>query len=87
MILQIFVDMDSDSRLSRRVIRDTGRFSRSLDSVLIEYTRFVKPCFEDFVLPVTIVNLKLALLLLRLYLDKEASGYRYPQRPRKFRGC
>mmetsp|Transcript_50052 Transcript_50052/g.160131 ORF Transcript_50052/g.160131 Transcript_50052/m.160131 type:complete len:475 (-) Transcript_50052:102-1526(-) len=49
--MKIFVDTDDDLRLSRRIRRDTVVRGRSLTSVLTQYTRFVKPAFERFVLP------------------------------------
>eukprot|EP00126_Sphaerothecum_destruens_P011407 Sdes_comp20909_c0_seq7m18158 len=49
--LTLFVDIDSDTRLARRVLRDVGKFGRELDYILKQYTRFVKPAFEDYVLP------------------------------------
>jgi uridine kinase len=54
--MKIFVDVDSDSRLSATVVRDTsgskGRRARELDVVLNQWMNYVKPAFEDFVLPV-----------------------------------
>ncbi|CAH3160309.1 unnamed protein product [Pocillopora meandrina] len=49
--MKLFVDSDSDTRLSRRVLRDTQERGRELDQVLATYTNFVKPAFEDFCLP------------------------------------
>ncbi|XP_031550828.1 uridine-cytidine kinase 2-B-like [Actinia tenebrosa] len=49
--MKLFVDTDSDTRLSRRVLRDTQERGRDLDCVLATYTNFVKPAFEDFCLP------------------------------------
>lgn len=49
--LKIFVDVDSDVRLSRRILRDIQQRGRNLDSILKQYTKFVKPSFEEFVLP------------------------------------
>ncbi len=37
--LKLFVDTDSDTRLARRVLRDTEERSRNLESVLSQYTR------------------------------------------------
>ena len=51
MDMKIFVDTDSDTRLARRVLRDTLEHKREIDSVLNTYTRYVKPAFEDFTLP------------------------------------
>ena len=33
------------------VLRDADKFDRELESILKQYTRFVKPAFEDYVLP------------------------------------
>ncbi|XP_020906647.1 uridine-cytidine kinase 2 [Exaiptasia diaphana] len=49
--MKLFVDTDSDTRLSRRVLRDTQERGRELDTVLATYTNYVKPAFEDFCLP------------------------------------
>ncbi|KAI9207226.1 putative uridine-cytidine kinase-like protein [Polychytrium aggregatum] len=50
--LKIFVDVDSDLRLARQVIRDTeDRHSHKLETVLLHYVKFSKPAFEDFILP------------------------------------
>ncbi|XP_074702721.1 uridine-cytidine kinase 1 isoform X1 [Strix aluco] len=48
--LRLFVDTDSDVRLSRRVLRDMKR-GRDLEQILTQYTTFVKPAFEEFCLP------------------------------------
>ncbi|XP_016365023.1 uridine-cytidine kinase 1-like [Sinocyclocheilus rhinocerous] len=47
---KLFVDTDSDVRLSRRVLRDMRR-GRDLEQILTQYTTFVKPAFEEFCLP------------------------------------
>ncbi|PIN09795.1 Armadillo/beta-Catenin/plakoglobin [Handroanthus impetiginosus] len=51
MNMKIFVDGDADVRLARRIRRDTVDRGRDLNSVLEQYGKFVKPAFEDFVLP------------------------------------
>ncbi|XP_008230499.1 PREDICTED: uridine kinase-like protein 5 [Prunus mume] len=51
MNLKIFVDTDSDVRLSRRIQRDTVERGRNIENVLDQYARFVKPSFEEFILP------------------------------------
>ncbi|XP_067826021.1 uridine-cytidine kinase 1-A-like isoform X2 [Heptranchias perlo] len=48
--LKLFVDTDSDVRLSHRVLRDTKR-GRDLEQILAQYTTFVKPAFDQFSLP------------------------------------
>jgi len=49
--MKLFVDTDSDTRLSRRVLRDTQERGRDLEQVLATYANFVKPAFEEFCLP------------------------------------
>ncbi|XP_042908401.1 uridine-cytidine kinase 2-A isoform X2 [Parasteatoda tepidariorum] len=49
--MKLFVDTDPDTRLSRRVLRDTRERGRDLDQILKQYTTYVKPAFEDFCLP------------------------------------
>eukprot|EP01111_Echinosteliopsis_oligospora_P019614 TRINITY_DN956_c0_g1_i1.p1 TRINITY_DN956_c0_g1~~TRINITY_DN956_c0_g1_i1.p1 ORF type:complete len:267 (-),score=69.59 TRINITY_DN956_c0_g1_i1:3-803(-) len=51
MDMKIFVDTDADTRLARRVIRDIKERGRTLDGVLHQYEKFVKPSFEDYILP------------------------------------
>lgn len=51
MNMKIFVDTDSDVRLARRIRRDTVERGRDINSVLEQYAKFVKPAFDDFVLP------------------------------------
>ena len=51
MDMRLFVDTDSDIRLSRRVQRDIESRGRQLENVLGQYTQFVKPSFEEFCLP------------------------------------
>lgn len=49
--MKLFVDTDSDTRLSRRVVRDVRERGRLLEIVLNQYDQFVKPAFEEFCLP------------------------------------
>lgn len=49
--MKLFVDMDSDTRLSRRVVRDVRARGRPLEVVLTQYDQFVKPAFEEFCQP------------------------------------
>ena len=51
MDMKIFVDTDADIRLARRIRRDTVERGRDVLSVLEQYGRFVKPAFDDFILP------------------------------------
>lgn len=51
MDLKLFVDTDADTRLSRRVMRDITERGRTLQGVLHQYETFVKPAFEEYILP------------------------------------
>ncbi|SAM03094.1 hypothetical protein [Absidia glauca] len=51
MDLKIFVDTDADIRLARRLQRDIAERGRDLQGILDQYTRFVKPSFDDHVQP------------------------------------
>ncbi|KAH8064386.1 hypothetical protein JL722_1251 [Aureococcus anophagefferens] len=48
--IKIFVDADPDVRLARRIKRDIA-CGRDLDGVLAQYMTFVKPAFDEFILP------------------------------------
>ncbi|KAJ1027019.1 hypothetical protein NDA18_003039 [Ustilago nuda] len=47
--LKVFVQADSDLMLARRIRRDIVERGRSVNSVLDQYLRFVKPAFDTFV--------------------------------------
>ncbi|BFZ20495.1 hypothetical protein BsWGS_23534 [Bradybaena similaris] len=49
--MRLFVDTDPDTRLSRRVLRDTEERGRELEQILNQYMTLVKPAFEEFCLP------------------------------------
>ncbi|CAK8994798.1 unnamed protein product [Durusdinium trenchii] len=49
--MKIFVDTDDDVRLARRIRRDTVERGRDVEAVIKQYTRFVKPSFEKYILP------------------------------------
>lgn len=49
--MKLFVDTDSDTRLSSRVMRDVSERGRPLEVVLNQYDQFVKPSFEEFCQP------------------------------------
>lgn len=51
MDIKIYVDTDDDERLIRRLRRDIIERGRSLDSVINQYTRTVKPMHHEFVEP------------------------------------
>jgi uridine kinase len=47
----IFVDTDDDLRLARRIRRDVADRGRTVEGVLDQYARHVKPSFDEFILP------------------------------------
>uniref|UniRef100_T1IYR8 Uridine kinase n=1 Tax=Strigamia maritima TaxID=126957 RepID=T1IYR8_STRMM len=49
--LKVFVDTDSDVRLARRLLRDISERGRSIEGVLEQYEKFVKPAFEFYIAP------------------------------------
>jgi len=49
--MKLFVDCDPDTRLARRVLRDTRDRGRDLQNVLHQYLDLVKPAFEEFCQP------------------------------------
>lgn len=49
--MKIFVDTDDDLRLARRIKRDTISRGRDVDNVIAQYTKFVKPMFDQFISP------------------------------------
>ncbi|KAG8908347.1 Uridine kinase [Tulasnella sp. 403] len=49
--LKVFVQCDSDLMLARRIKRDTTERGRDVVGILDQYLRFVKPSYENFVLP------------------------------------
>ncbi len=49
--LSIYVQADADERLIRRIGRDTKSRGRSLDSILRQYEKTVKPMHEAFISP------------------------------------
>lgn len=51
MHMKIFVDEDADICLSRRIRRDVASRGRSVESILGQYERFVKPAFEEYIWP------------------------------------
>jgi uridine kinase len=51
MDIKVFVDTDSDIRLMRRIRRDVAERGRSLESVLDQYERCVRPMHIEFVEP------------------------------------
>ena len=49
--MKIYVDTDADVRIIRRILRDTKKRGRTLDSVINQYIDTVKPMHEAFVEP------------------------------------
>ncbi|KAF8349144.1 armadillo/beta-catenin/plakoglobin [Amanita rubescens] len=49
--LKIFVQCDSDLMLARRIKRDVAQRGRTVDGILDQYLRFVKPSYDNFVRP------------------------------------
>ena len=49
--IKIFVDTDPDVRIIRRIMRDTRKRGRTLDSVIKQYLTTVKPMHDAFVEP------------------------------------
>ncbi|KAF3777099.1 Uridine kinase-like protein 4 [Nymphaea thermarum] len=49
--LRIISSADADIRLARRIRRDTVEKGRDVRMVLDQYSKFVKPAFDDFILP------------------------------------
>ena len=45
------MDADADERLMRRIKRDMAERARSIDSILVQYTKTVKPMHEEFIEP------------------------------------
>ena len=51
MDIKIFVDTDADIRILRRILRDVNERGRSLESVIEQYIKTVKPMHEAYVEP------------------------------------
>lgn len=51
MDIKLFIDTDSDVRFIRRLLRDTQRRGRSVESIVNQYLKTVKPMHEQFVEP------------------------------------
>ena len=49
--IKLFVDTDADVRILRRIHRDVTERSRTLDTVMEQYLKTVKPMHEQFVQP------------------------------------
>lgn len=51
MDIKIFVDTDPDVRIIRRIVRDINERGRTLESVIDQYLKTVKPAHEQFIEP------------------------------------
>ncbi len=51
MDIRLYVDVDADERFIRRLRRDTAERGRTLDSVVEQYQKVVKPMHQQFVEP------------------------------------
>ena len=51
MDLKIYVDLDADIRLSRRIYRDIIERGREMNNVIGRYHKFVKPAYETYIHP------------------------------------
>ncbi|KAK9854764.1 hypothetical protein WJX84_001359 [Apatococcus fuscideae] len=49
--MKVYVDTDDDVRLARRIQRDVALRGRDVAGVIEQYTRFVKPSFDQYVGP------------------------------------
>ncbi|KAJ7707676.1 armadillo/beta-catenin/plakoglobin [Mycena rosella] len=49
--LKLFVQCDSDLMLARRLKRDVAERGRDVDGILEQYLRYVKPAYDNYVLP------------------------------------
>ena len=51
MDLKLFIDLDDDMRLSRRIYRDIISRGRKMENVIERYHKFVKPAYNSFIKP------------------------------------
>jgi uridine kinase len=49
--ISIFVELDDDTRFIRRMLRDMKERGRSLESIISQYERTVKPMFHKYIKP------------------------------------
>jgi len=49
--MKLFIDCDADTRLARRVKRDTAERGRSIENIIKQYTGFVKPSYDEYCAP------------------------------------
>ena len=51
MDFRIYIEVDSDTCLLRRIKRDFSERERNIDSIYEQYTKMVKPMFENYIRP------------------------------------
>lgn len=49
--IKVYLDVDSDVRFARRIIRDTTRYAKSMDYVINKYLNYAKPMHDIYVEP------------------------------------
>ena len=49
--IKIFIDVDVDTRLNRRIKRDVKNRGRTVDVVIDRHNRFVKPAYDKYIEP------------------------------------
>ena len=49
--VKIFLNVDADECLARRVLRDVSERGREVEGIIAQYRRFVKPANERFIMP------------------------------------
>jgi uridine kinase len=49
--LKIFVHCDDDERLCRRILRDTKERARTMEVIISNYLKWVKPSYDEIIRP------------------------------------
>lgn len=49
--MNLFVELDDDTRFIRRMLRDMSERGRSLESIILQYEKTVKPMFHKYIKP------------------------------------
>lgn len=49
--MNLFVELDDDTRFIRRMLRDMRERGRSLESIIMQYEKTVKPMFHKYIKP------------------------------------
>ena len=55
--MNLYVELDDDTRFIRRLLRDMKERNRSLDSVVNQYLTTVKPMFHRFIKPTNVTQM------------------------------